>query len=212
MVALNKRAGFTLLAIVIAGALALLFIVASLLPKCEPTKEKPFTDLAKVKLWRDHSAKALIRVAGYLKYQTNSTTDVYLPLDFHQVYVNVNNMKMIIAVNMNSKCANIQMTYHQSNMITTVNRALIVFGISGVGHEECIVDYPRGIYFPSGRHYKCSDTRRYDCFANKLAFPTEMPPIVASLYLDLLEFEVGGDSSQFGAGLFTKPALDRCPI
>lgn len=214
MAVANKLICCTCLSLVIVGAILMLFFYAILNPKCELIKEKPATDLTKMKLLEEDSEFALAKVAGHLKYKTdNETENIYLPLDFNGIYVKVKQQenKRLYGVSLRSRCAKVMLMYPYSDTTTTVDKIFVTLERPNGQHKTCNINNPKGLTFAKGYHYKCAETKQYLCYEDDKAKDPKAPPaLVATLALDYLEFEVGGDKKNFDEGKFSTPATESC--
>lgn len=214
MATLTRRSCFTYSAVVITVVLLLVIIFALLPPKCELIKEKPTTDLTKVKLLKDQTANARAKLAGHLKYKTdNATENIYLPLDFNEMNVIIkhNDKMKIYSISITSECVRLLVLYQHSDTTTTIKRFFVTLEHPNGKQKTCGIDNPKGVWFPANSHYKCAETKQYDCYEDKPEDPNAKPALVATLVFDYLEFEVEGNKESYDEDKFSTPGTPACP-
>lgn len=206
-------------AVLVAVVIALLLLILSLnSPSCQYTDKEPQVDLRNKDLLKNLDSNALVELAGYIKYNSDTNgapgpEKVYLPLNVTRIQVDEEDAgNVTVALSMKSDCFNFGIKFPKHDVIDTCNVWLLSLQFTTPGGDQarCHLLNPRGLYFLYGLHYKCRQERIYSCYAEEKD-PKIEGPLVATLVLKVFEFEVGAKPDDVKAGRFSTPGTEECP-
>lgn len=177
---------------------------------CELQVDKPNIDLTKVKTVSSAENNALLRLAGYVKYEIDPKSEnkkAYLALDgTNSVALKKGDKEGANSVEVDTDCASISISIAPSAQsdkleIGTINLVLR----ANVDVKSCSVSF--GAVYPKDKHYSCNKDRSYPCTIKKKdSNNKEIVTTVATLSLVNLEFEINGNPDKVKKGEFTTSA------
>lgn len=177
-------------------------------PVCELQAEQPKIDLSKIKTIIAGDNNALLRFAGYVKYEkSNDVKDdkVYLALDDTQtVAFKKGDKDTKDTVSAETVCSSLSLDIETNTagntQIGTVKLEVKADGLKKPDDEsQCTFSF--GSTYAKGKHYSCKKEKSYACKVNDKT--------VATLVVSDLEFEVNGNPEKVKKGEFSTPA-DEC--
>lgn len=178
-------------------------------PVCELQAVQPKPDLTKLKTISSADNNALLRFAGYVKYELDPKSED------KKVYLALNDAKSVVlkkadkdnknSLGIDADCATMALSVDdgaQSKEIGSVTMDLVK---PNGDNKSCTMFI--GAVYAKDKHYSCNKEKSYPCtIKTKDSDNKEIVTTVATLSISSLEFEINGDPEKVKKGEFTTPA------
>lgn len=207
--------------IIVGGVVTVVVIVVIALiatkssgPACDLQADPPKVDLTQVKTIVSSKNDALVKFAGFVKYEHNATDKddkAYLLLNTQSVLKDGEKDKKNV-VTVDAECGTVQFDLLADQATPTLVRyktgtvTLELVTPNGDNHS-CTMDF--GISYDKGKHYRCQKVKTYPCTTkSKDDKDKEKVVTVATLNVAYLEFELDGDAAKAKNGQFSTDAVE----
>lgn len=186
-------------------AIVLIIIILLASSTCSLQSSEPIIDWSKLNNVVTSNYLTMANFAGHLVYNedpTSNSTDIYMPLSLRSVEARSQMGDQIMMMDLT--CAKLQFRIRQKEKTNQVVEARIKLEKGNLGFNECDVNEIYYIVYPSDKHYTCTHELKFNCYADKKkTFGKQV--LIATLVIEGIEFEVGGNPIDHKQGTYTLP-------
>lgn len=201
---------------IVGGVVAAVVIVVIVLavtktsdPVCELQAAQPKIDSNKTKTIISAENNALLKFAGYVKYELDPKSggqNTFLDLNGARSVVLKTGSNLVIEADCATITINLDLNYGGDQVkISSVTMELVK---PNGQYNACSMSF--GVVYPKGKHYSCTIEKSYPCGIDTKTKDKNNKEIiipVATLTVTNLEFEINGSADKVKAGEFsTGPA------
>lgn len=225
----GKRIKFiagVLIALIAFVASITLIVISYNTPSCELQDTLPMFNMTELENIPSSDQKSMAKFAGYLEYELSDNsssskhTKIYMPLAMESNYWFDKKPAdpQLQQLTLETNCSRLMLdlktpsTAGSSNsMVFTVPQIQVDLVVANGRYRTCLIDEPNISVKNSGKHYACYNERKYTCnkvgSKNSSADPaTSSSRKVATLVVQVLEFEFNGNPDSIKGGNYSSPA------
>lgn len=189
--------------LLLAIALTIIIILA-FSSSCNLQNSEPIVDWSKLNNVATSNYLTMANFAGYLMYNKQhnfNMTEIYMPLSLRSVEAQSQMVDQFLTMDLT--CAKMLFKISRNEIANQVVGARIKLEKENLGFNQCDLHGVDYILYPTNRHYTCTSNLNFTCYADAKTFGKQV--LIATLFIEGIEFEVGGNPVDHKQGNYTLP-------